>query len=108
MEQIDSITPAPSLGETLPKSIKLESKKYNLSANDNNTYELKMEAFNTEKLIFKIHQVNQLTINSYEKTFSYEEIAKILLLETNYYNNIQKVFKFCDNAFTKGIVKIFP
>ena len=108
MEQIDSITPAPSLGETLPKIIKLESKKYNLFANDNNNYELKMEAFNTEKLIFKIHQVNQLTINSYEKTFSYEEIAKILLLETNYYNNIQKVFKFCDNAFTKGIVKIFP
>ena len=105
---MESITPAPILGETLEKIIILESKVYNLPTNDNNLYELIIQAFNNEKIHFKIRQVNKITDLSYEKRFTYEEITKILLLETNYYNNIQKIFKFCDSALNNNKVVIIP
>ena len=108
MDIPESITPAPTLEETTEKIILIESKKYNLIGNDKNNYELKMEAYNPEKLIFKIRQKNEITITYYEKIFNYNEIAKILLLEKNYYNDIQKIFKFCDNALNNGKIIIYP
>ena len=108
MEIPESITPAPTLEETTGKIILIESKKYNIIGNDKNNYELKMEAYNPEKLIFKIRQKNKIEIIYYEKIFNYDEITKILLLETNYYNDIQKIFKFCDNALNNGKIIISP
>ena len=104
MENAESITAAPIFREV----IELESKEYNLTANDNNNYELKMKAFNNDKISFNIHQINKITNLSYESTFTYEAIAKILFLERTFYNNIQKVFKFCDTALSKGKVQIIP
>ena len=103
MEQIE-ITPGFTQGET--ETI-LESKKYKIPAN-NNIYELSMKAFDTERIEFKIRQSNKIVPLIYEKIFDYDKIAKILLLEKNYYNNIQKIFKFCDIALNKEKINIIP
>ena len=99
MEQIESLTP--EFDEAL------ESKTYDLPVNDN-IYELKMEAINTEKLSFTVRQKDKINVLSYEKIFNYDEITKIFLLEKNFYNDIQKIFKFCDTALNKGKVTLIP
>lgn len=105
MEHIDSITPAPISGEYLDKSNLIETKTYELLSN-NIKYQLKIEEYSSNILFFSIRPKEKITNLSYDKIFEYEEIVKILLLETNYYNNINKVFKFCDTALERGKVII--
>ena len=108
MEQCEEITPAPILGGSYENMYLLESKTYKLLANDNSPYELKMSSYNTQILILKMRQLDKISIINYEKRFDYEEITKILLLEKNYYTDIQKIFTFCDKALNDKKVTIYP
>ena len=107
METIESITPAPISGE-LDDSNLIETKKYELASNDdkNDKYQLTLEIYSSGHLFFRIRSKEKISYLTYDKIFNYDEIVKILLLETNYYNNISKVFKFCDTAISKGKVMI--
>ena len=108
MDNCETITPSPIFGESYDNMNLLESKTYKLLANDNNSYELKMSSYKTQILILKIRQLDKISILNYEKRFDYEEITKILLLEKNYYSDIQKIFTFCDKALNDKKVMIYP
>ena len=108
MENCEEITPAPISLESYENMNLLESKTYKLQGNDNCAYELKMSSYNSQILNFKIRQLNKISTLNYEKRFDYEEITKILLLEKNYYTNIQKIFTFCDKALNDKKVFIYP
>lgn len=108
MEEPEEITPAPILGQSLDNINLLDSKIYKLQANDKNTYELKMSLYNSERLLFKIRQLTNISLLNYEKRFDYEEIAKILFLEKSYYKNVEKIFNFCDKALNDKKVTIYP
>ena len=108
MDNCETITPSPIFGESYDNMNLLESKTYKLLANDNNSYELKMSSYKTQILILKIRQLDKISIINYEKRFDYEEITKILLLEKNYYSDIQKIFTFCDKALNDKKVMIYP
>ena len=108
MDNCETITPSPIFGESYDNMNLLESKTYKLLANDNNSYELKMSSYKTQILILKIRQLDKISILNYEKRFEYEEITKILLLEKNYYSDIQKIFTFCDKALNDKKVMIYP
>ena len=108
MENCEEITPAPISLESYENMNLLESKTYKLQGNDNCAYELKMSSYNSQILNFKIRQLNKISTLNYEKRFDYEEITKILLLEKNYYTNIQKIFTFCDKALNDKKVLIYP
>ena len=108
MENCEEVTPAPISLASYENMNLLESKTYQLQGNDNCAYELKMSSYNSQILNFKIRQLDKISTLNYEKRFDYEEITKILLLEKNYYTNIQKIFTFCDKALNDKKVLIYP
>ena len=108
MENCEEVTPAPISLASYENMNLLESKTYKLQGNDNCAYELKMSSYNSQILNFKIRQLDKISTLNYEKRFDYEEITKILLLEKNYYTNIQKIFTFCDKALNDKKVFIYP
>ena len=97
MDSPESITPAPIILKQEPD---MEERNYELTL-DNDTFLLTMIALPDEEINFKVRQVNNISFFFFENTFGYEKIAKILLLEKNYYDNINKVFKFYDTAVKK-------
>ena len=108
MENCEEVTPAPISLASYENMNLLESKTYKLQGNDNCAYELNMSSYNSQILNFKIRQLDKISTLNYERRFDYEEITKILLLEKNYYTNIQKIFTFCDKALNDKKVFIYP
>ena len=99
METLEAETPAPIFAFE-----KMHS-NYELTFN-NDTFLLTMETIPEEKIQFKIRQTNNISFYYYEKIYNYEEIAKILLLEKNYYDSINKILKFYDKALSKNKVTL--
>lgn len=102
MENPESITPAPLIYKPEESH---EERNYELTLN-NDSYLLTMQTKPDEQIKFKVRQINNISFNYYENTFEYEKIAKILLLAKNYYDNINKVFKFYDTAINKNKVSL--
>jgi len=92
------VTPAPTID-------KLEEITHQLNFN-NDIYILTMKTIPYEKIHFNIRQVNNISFYYYEKDYDYEEITKILLLQRNYYDNINKIFKFYDTALKRNKVSL--
>ena len=57
-----------------------------------------------EKIYFKLKKIDSLIY--YNKKYSYKKIIKLLLLQKEFYDNINKVFNFYDKAIEKGIINI--
>lgn len=105
MKEPETATPAPIYDEQ-EKRINNELKKsYEINCN-NDTYLLIIEKISEKKIKFKIRQINNISFLYYENIFSYEEITKILLLEKNYYDNIDKIFKFYENSIKRQKVSL--
>ena len=80
-------------------------RNYELTLN-NDTYLLTMITISEDQINFKIRQTNNISFYFYENTYNYSEISKILLLEKNYYDCMNKVFKFYDTAINKNKVSL--
>ena len=80
-------------------------RNYELTLN-NDTYLLTMITIPEDQINFKIRQTNNISFYFYENTYKYSEISKILLLEKNYYDCINKVFKLYDTAINKNKVSL--
>ena len=101
MESQDTVKPA----QISYKEEEQLERNYELTL-DNDTYLLTMTTMPEDKINYKIRQTNNICFYFYENTFKYAEIAKILLLEKNYYDCINKVFKFYDTAINKNKVSL--
>lgn len=108
MNEPEAATPAPIYDEKLEKNmnnkLKIE-KSFELNYN-NDIYLLLIEKISEKKIKFEIRQINNISFYYYENIFGYEEITKILLLEKNYYDNIDKIFKFYENSITRQKVSL--
>ena len=106
MENPQSENAAPVYDKQEIKVDQIQMKSnYELTSN-NDTYLLTLEVTSDEKIHFKARQTNNISFYFYEATFEYEHIAKILLLEKNYYDSIQKIFKFYDKAMKRNKVSL--
>ena len=83
----------------------LEIKEYELNMN-NDIYLLKMELKLNDIISLKIRQINDLSFYYYSKDYKYDNLAKLLLLNKDYYDNISKIYKFCDKIISKKRVKL--
>ena len=104
MKEPELATPAPIYDERHNNELKIE-KSFELNYN-NDTYLLLIEKISEKKIKIKISQINNISFYYYENIFSYEEITKILLLEKNYYDNIDKIFKFYENSIKRQKVSL--
>ena len=75
---------------------------------DKSTYILEIEIDKSEHIIFKIRQKNVLVKEYYYIQFDLSQITKKFLLTIDYYDNFQKVIKFCDLAIKNKKLKIIP
>ena len=99
---------APIFDEKQEKNIKNDlkiEKSFELNYNKD-IYLLLIEKISEKKIKFKIRQINNISFYYYENIYCYEEITKILLLEKNYYDNIDKIFKFYENSITRQKVSL--
>ena len=102
MDYQETVTPAPLVDKP-----ELENMQNNYQLDFNNdTYLLTIKTISSEKILFNLRQINNISFYYYEKIYEYEEITKILLLEKNYYDNINKIFKFLDTAIKRNIVSL--
>ena len=107
MDHPQSENPAPVYDKPEINDDQIQIKSnYELMSN-NDTYSLTLEVISDEKIHFKARQTNNISFYIYEAIFEYEHIAKILLLEKNYYDSIQKIFKFYDTAIKRNKVSLF-
>jgi len=80
----------------------VERNEYEIESNKEK-YKLIME-LSDEKIIFKLKKNDSLIY--YNNKYSYKKIIKLLLLQKEFYDNINKVFSFYDRAIEEGIINI--
>ena len=73
------------------------SKEYELNL-DQDTYSLKIEVISNETISYYLRQINNISFTYYYKEYNYETLVKELVLPAQHYDNIEKIFKFYDNA----------
>ena len=83
----------------------VQSKEYEFQINTDK-YSLKIDTYSNQTIRFYIKQTNIITIYYYEKNYTYDDITKALKLLKDYYNDIEKIFKFYDTAITKKKVNL--
>ena len=76
------------------------SKEYELNLNKD-TYLLKIEISGKDKISFNLRQINNISFDYFYQEYDYETLVKELLIPAQYYNNIEKVYKFYDTAIEK-------
>ena len=89
--------------EFIKEGVIIQSKNYELKL-DEDIYSLTMGIYNNETIKFNLIQKNKFSIINFTKVYDYHEITKKLLLSNEYYNDISKVFKYCDTAILKNKV----
>ena len=82
----------------------IESKTYELKL-DNEIYFLNFKIISEEKMLFQAKN-KTISLLSFEKEFTYEELIKNLFLQEQYYNNIHKIYKFYDISLTKNKISL--
>ena len=105
MDYQETVTPAPLVDKPELQNFEQMQNNYQLGFN-NDTYLLTIKTISFEKILFDLRQINNISFYYYEKIYEYEEITKILLLEKNYYDNINKIFKFIDTAIKRNFVSL--
>ena len=105
MEYQDTITPAPTIEKPLEIKNQEFERNYEFSLS-NDSYLVSMKALSEERIVFQIRQINNISFYYYEKEFTYEEISQIFLLQKNYYDSINKIFKFFDKAVNNSKVTL--
>lgn len=88
-----------------PSKELLESKTYELKLNED-VYSLIIQIYSNKTINFIIKQINEFNPVNYIKAYNYNEITKILLLQKEYYDDINKVFKYCDTAIIKNKISL--
>ena len=83
----------------------LESKEYELKLGTD-AYLLKMECHSSDLIIFNSIQINKLSNCYYFKEYNYDKLLNLLFLNKSFYNNISKIYEFCDIAFSKNKVNL--
>ena len=83
----------------------LENKEYEFKL-DNDIYLLKMELYSNGLISLNIRQINNLFFYYYYKEYSYDNLINLLFLAKEQYDNILKIYKFCDKAIFKNRVKL--
>jgi chaperonin cofactor prefoldin len=100
MEYVDAPTPVMKpvvQKKEEPKSLINDSKLYELNFGSN-LYSLLVEIYSDEKIKFNLRERNKLSLFYYIKDYQYKEILDILGLNKNRYENISKIFEFCDDS----------
>jgi hypothetical protein len=104
-QQVETPAPIVQKPEIVFNNKEPSQNNYELKIN-NDTYSITIETINDKKIHFKVLQTNNMSFYYYEETYEYEKISKILFLEKTYYDNIDKVFNFCDKAMKKNKVSL--
>ena len=78
----------------------IESKNYELKLNLD-IYSISMELLSDKIICFKAKKKNNPTMSNYSKDYKYEELIKKLILPKDYYDSIDKIFKFYDLSLQK-------
>ena len=104
---MDAPSSASPQGFSNIKSESLDRRIYQLDENKM-TYILEIEIDKSEHIIFKIRQKNVLVKEYYYAQFDLSQSTKKFLLTIDYYDNFQKVLKFCDLAIKNKKLRIIP
>lgn len=96
-----------ALSPVTPEGFSTIKKIYELNENKS-TYTLEIEIDSSEHIIFKIRQKNILVKEYYYVRFDLSQITKKFLLTIDYYDNFEKVLKFCDLAIKNKKLRIIP
>ena len=83
----------------------LESKEYELKLGSN-TYLLKMECHSNNVITLNLQQTNKLSYYYFFKEYNYDKLLNLLFLNKPFYNNISKIYQFCDIAISKNKVNL--
>ena len=91
---------------TIEKELLLDHKEYELNLDDS-TYNLSVEIYSNETILFKLTQINVLSNIQYRKEFKYKKIMEEVLFSLDkIYKNIEQVLKLIDNSITKNRCKL--
>ena len=82
----------------------IESKEYEIEMNKEK-YILIIEKYKN-KLNFRLRKKEKMILIEYNKEYEYEDMIKELLLDKEYYNEIDKIYKLYENLIEKGKVSI--
>ena len=86
------------------EDILIENKIYELNLN-NETYYLILKIISNDKILFIAkNKSNELLI--YQKEYTYDELIKNLLLQKNYYYNIDKIYNFYIISLSKNKISL--
>ena len=102
MENFEAVKPITMESDLNTKESEIEeTKEYELNL-DKDIYKLEMESYKDQKMIFKIRQSNNISFCYYHNTFEYNYLIKEFILPAQHYENITKLYKFFDSAFSKN------
>ena len=73
------------------------SKNYELQLNSD-IYCIIIELYSNKIIRFKAKKKNKTSVSNYSKEYMYEELIKKLFLQKDFYDNIDKLFKFLDKS----------
>ena len=91
--------------ETPSQELLINSKKYEMKL-DQDSYLLLMEIYSNDKLCFKLRKSNNIQLYQYSNEYKYEDILNLLLLHKKHYEDLSKIFIFCDKAIINKKVKL--
>ena len=86
-------------------NVPLEVKEYELKLGAD-TYLLKMENHSNDLITFNVIQINKLSNYHYFKEYNYDKLLNLLFLNKSFYNNISKIYQFCDIAISKNKINL--
>ena len=65
-----------------------------------------MECHSNNVITLKLQQTNKLSYYYYFKEYNYDKLLNLLFLNKSFYNNIPKIYQFCDIAISKNKVNL--
>ena len=65
-----------------------------------------MELYSNDKLFFKLRKSDSIQLYHYIKEYKYDDILNLLLLHKKHYENLSKIFIFCDKAINNKKVSL--
>ena len=82
----------------------IESKEYEIEMNEQK-YILILEKYK-DIINFRLRKKEKMILIEYNKEYEYEEMIKELLLDKEYYNEIDKIYNLYDDLMEKGKVSL--
>ena len=81
----------------------IETKIYKLNL-DNDTYQLNIQTYTSEKINLKVEQINNAATYYYSQTYNYDEILQKLFLFKTHHENITKILKYIDTSISQNML----